>query len=663
MEFDPPKVPDTQPKRPAEPSEEEPKEVPKLREISPEKLKHILEDHKKWVESEGKEGKQADLTKATLQKVHLGEANLQEAHLFRTNLQGANLEKVLFTNASFKDATLREANFQDADLTDATGLLANQFAGANVSGAKLPDKIAKFEGLIQVEELSKGGKKLFISMLLGCVYAWLTIATTTDVALLTNSSSSPLPIIQAKIPIAGFYWTAPLILFSLFVWFHFYLQRFWQGLSNLPATFQDGQDLDEKAYPWLLNCLVRPHFTLLRKPRPPLSRLMVGISIILAWWLVPLTFVFFWLRYLPRHDWGGTGLHLALLVMAITCAIRFQHLAKLTLRGHKQESLRFKETWKTVVPYLTGLKRTWKISCTTVFTLLFVFVVSDGAINGIGTTPMEENKKFAPPAQFEKESPLGRENSVNGVGAARAWYKKIVPIALHAIGASAFADFTEQEVSTKPPNWFRDGELPRLVTGAQLKERNLRYLSASGAFLVKADLRKAILQGGDLSGAKLHKANLREAQLRKAYLRNAELQGAILFRAQLQGVNLNSANLEGAELRGAQLQGASLVGVLLTDANLDSTQLQGANLRLAQMHGANLSGAQLQGANLGIANLENAIFGEINGIRTNLRGANLSMVLSLTQDQLNEACVDDETILREGFTPPAPCPKEALSQK
>jgi hypothetical protein len=38
-------------------------------------------------------------------------------------------------------------------------------------------------------------------MLLACLYAIITIATTNDVNLLTNSASSPLPIIGAAIPV------------------------------------------------------------------------------------------------------------------------------------------------------------------------------------------------------------------------------------------------------------------------------------------------------------------------------------------------------------------------------------------------------------------------------------------------------------------------------
>jgi len=211
----------------------------------------------------------AILAKANLKEAHLAEANLQEAYLVEANLQKTNFRQANLQKASFNGAILREADLQDADLTGATGLLASQFAGTNVSGAKLPEDIAKFDGLAHIEELSKSAKKLFISMLLGCVYAWLTIATTTDVGLLTNSSSSPLPVIQAKIPIAGFYFAAPLILLSLYGWLHLYLQRLWKGLSELPAIFPDGKPLDEKVYPWLLNGFVRSHVALLKLTRSP----------------------------------------------------------------------------------------------------------------------------------------------------------------------------------------------------------------------------------------------------------------------------------------------------------------------------------------------------------------------------------------------------------
>jgi len=324
---------------PSDQPEEQTAEAPEYREISQDELREILEQHRKWVETEGKEGKRADLQGADLrearlenanlekanlqgaqlymthlenanlsqarlemavlfgahlQGAHLGgahmekadlrvanlegalvaganleEAHLEEAHLKKANLHGANLEDAHLVGANLQQAdlqqanlhsadlsdsileeakigsaSLRNANLKNANLTDVVGLLAGQLAGSNLSGAQLPnhvnDAVHKIETLTHIEEISKKASKLFISILLGCVYAWLTIFTTTDVRLFTKSTSTPLPIIQTEIRIAVFYWAAPLILLSLFIWFQLYLQRLWERMAEHPAVFPDG---------------------------------------------------------------------------------------------------------------------------------------------------------------------------------------------------------------------------------------------------------------------------------------------------------------------------------------------------------------------------------------------------------------------------------------
>jgi hypothetical protein len=82
--------------------------------------------------------------------------------------------------------------------------------------------------------------------------------------LITNSISSPLPIIQTEIPIAGFFWVTPFLLLCLYFWFHVSLQECWRSLSQMPAFFPDGKSLDEKVYPWIIEGLLRENFSLLK---------------------------------------------------------------------------------------------------------------------------------------------------------------------------------------------------------------------------------------------------------------------------------------------------------------------------------------------------------------------------------------------------------------
>ena len=609
-----------------------------LREISKEALAKILEAHRKWVESEGKEGVKADLSRANLQEADLVGANLQEANLSYANLQGANLpgganlkgadflganlkgarlsgatlHKTLLLRANLDDANLigadlsganlteaqlqgarlfavkglAEATLQNANLEGATGLLGTEFARADVTGAKLPEGIREFKLLETVAETSKNARKIFLWMLLGCAYSWLTIATTTDARLLTNSVSSPLPIIRTEIPIAWFYWAAPFALVVVYIYLHFYLRMLWEGLAGLPAIFPDGKRLDQRAYPWLLNGLVRRHFERLRKGRSLLVRLEEGTTTFLAWWSVPLTLFGFWLRHLRRHEWVGTGLQVGVLVASVALGIMFYRSAARTLRGTDPPPLAWTPLgWKT----FWRDRRTYQVAGTTLLGVL-LSVLSFGAIEG-----------------------------VLGVGPYRA-------------------DLVEAELSIKPDNWTGIGDKDELnaqiaqVKKARLLGMNLRYASAEGAFLVKADLDKADLRMAGLFGANLQGADLFSANLQGADLLYANLRGAYFVYANLQGADLENANLQEADLSDANLQGA----------NLENANLQEANFGGANLQGANLIGANLQGANLGSANLQ---------------GAYLIQTEGLTQEQLDLACGDGKTGLPPDMSV-KPCPQQ-----
>lgn len=475
----------------------------------------------------------ANFREANLQEANLWRADLQEANFGEANLQGANLQGANLQKANLGRSNLREAILQNADLSCAKGLQGGQLAGANVSGAKLPEDVAKFEeGLKVVEEASRNARKLFFAMLTACAYALLTIATTTDVRLLTNSASSPLPIIRTEIPIVWFYIVAPLILLCVYFYFHLYMQRLWEGLAELPAIFPDGRPLDKKAYPWLLTGLVRAHVFHLKENRPPLSRLQEWISVALGWWFMPVTLFFFWIRYIPRQGWFGTGLHIGLLVVAVWAGVLFYRLAVGTLSWKETELSLWKKPFKKIITYKRGVLAG--------ILGLILFLLSLGTINGVPSNVFLRND-------------------------AKTW----VPYVLEPIGLSPFANFRDKDVSTKPPNWSGKEEEITLVKGAPLRGRNLRYANAQGAFLVNADLQKA-----NLYGAKLGWANLQGAKLQ-----GAKLQEANLVAANLQKVNLTWANLQRADLNGAKLQDAILMATDLQEAKLFGANLQRADLR------------------------------------------------------------------------------------
>ena len=87
-------------------------------------------------------------------------------------------------------------------------------------------------------------------------------------------------------------------------------------------------------------------FDRLKENRPFDSYLENGVSIVLAWWVVPLTLAGFWLRYVPKHDWWGTGFHVASIAVAIYAALGFHAMARSTLRGRPPKVFRWKRPWQ-----------------------------------------------------------------------------------------------------------------------------------------------------------------------------------------------------------------------------------------------------------------------------------------------------------------------------
>lgn len=729
---------------------------PKLRKLSAEEFRSVLDDHKIWLESEGSKGKRADLSdvnlagrmhhrtyleeaklaRATLVRVNLyrgrlicadlTSANLEGAYLKGIDLQGAYLKDAILDNAdltgaklhgancegtSFKSTILEHAHFektidcngaylagadfseaklanacfhgailkraclkqaeliytdgleeaelQDANFEGVIGLKGNEFARNDITGTTLPKEIHEFKTLHVIEETSKNARSIFISMLLGCVYTLLTVATTTDAHLLTNTASSPLPIIGSAIPIVYFYWFAPIFLMMIYLYFHFYLQRLWEGMSGLPAKFPDSKRLDEHAYPWLLNGLVRRYFSILKDDRPPVAKVEEMIVILLGWWVVPATLVVLWLRYLPRHDWTGTSLHILLLMISCIVAVWFLSLAKSTLRGEKSHPEQRTRRFPIIKPI--GYFIAFGISS------VVIIYISWFGMN-IGPT-----------------------------------YSQGVFNLISFTGYTPYAKLVETDLSTKPPNWTGKNEQVELVKGVHLLGANLQYAYAYKVFLVKADLRGANLSNGSFGWADLRKAKLNNANLFWTELTGANLEEANFEQANLQSADLtltvgltpemvkkadnwmlavydrefaiklgllvshgdrfwdkrwgntfrgsdfSNTSMRGARLIGADLSEVNLQKAYLNDAILENATLVKANLREAFLQRTNLKGADLQGsslvnASLAKANLQGAI---LRG--ADFSGAFLGNCKGLTQKQLDDACGNEKTNLPTGL--------------
>ena len=582
-------------------------------------LLEILKRHEIWLSSAGHRGQRADLNNTDLQDM-----DFRGVHFRSAILEGANFTRADLRRADLFEAVLLKANLQDADLSTATGLVAGQLAGTNVSGAKLPEALSKFETLAHANDMAQSGARAFFLILLTCAYAWLTIGTTVDARLLTNSASSPLPIIQTQVPIVGFYWVAPILLFGLYVYFHYYMREYWNELALLPNIFPDGKERELKIYPWIVNNLVAAYSTHVRKASFS-SRLQSFLSILLGWGLIPLTLFGLWFRYLARHDWNATSFQIALFSLAVGIGIWSYRAMSASL------SLRI-QSFTSQLAWLVGA-----VAC------LLLVLLSYGAIDG--------EPRSWPENRLIRQVSLPMFDAEERFDLVRLW-RRLVPTIL----TCAFADFTDQSVSDRQdPKYPISGP----HSGAHLARTDLRYASGSNVFLSHSDLRHALMNGvhfpySDFTGSDLSDTILENAYFFQTIFREASFSTANLRGAYLGYTNLSKASAPNADLTNAILLNADLREADFHISNLTRASLAGADLRGARLDGAILVSAVLIGARMEGANLS----------KTRLHGADLREVSGLSQIQISQACVDATTQLPPGIEPPGsrqsetPCAEE-----
>jgi uncharacterized protein YjbI with pentapeptide repeats len=573
-------------------------------------LAEILDQHKMWVESGGESGVKADLCGVNLSHSDLTGVNLEGAFIQRANLIGADLSMANLRGSSLVQADLRDANLlgtelrganlMGANLYGAEGLWVGRLGGTNLFDAILPETIAAFDSTKAISDASKVARWFYFLILTASLACIGLIGLTTDVRLVVDASAIPWARFPKIISMTSFYLGAPLLLFILYLRFHFLLLRLWGSMSGLPAVFKDGQTL-EKDGPWYLMGLVRRHFRWMREGRSPFWVLETIVATVLAYWVVPATLFLFWLRYLVRQDFRGTLLHAFLLTLSVAAATCVPTIVARVLQPG--DLLRQKS------------KNLMRLSFTTARAALItgcaLLVFSLGVNRGL---PSDRNVA----TQHSPTSML-------------RWASE----AMQSIGYRPYAELTEATLSGPPPHGNWSEEALAAVPGAKLNEMNLRFARAYKSYLVNAKLWRANLEGAYLSEADMRGANLREAVLRDAILDRVLASKTVMVSADASRVNFT-----GADLRGADLSFATLESALLSNAKLGGASLYAVNLRNAQMLRADLSRSdmrdtKMEHAVLSFANLEQTDFSSAKLLEANMSGAQFKGTILMDADMRN----------------------------
>jgi uncharacterized protein YjbI with pentapeptide repeats len=573
-------------------------------------LAEILDQHKMWVESGGESGVKADLCGVNLAHSDLTGVNLEGAFLQRATLTGADLSMANLRGASLVQADLKEANLlgtelrganlMGANLYGAEGVWVGRLGGTNLFDAILPETIASFDSTKAISDASKIARWFYFLLLVASLACAALIGLTTDVRLIVDASAIPIAKLPKIISMTSFYMGAPLLLFILYLRFHFLLLRLWGSMSGLPAVFKDGQTL-EKDGPWYLMGLVRRHFRWMREGRSPFWVLETVVATALAYWVVPAALFMFWLRYLVRQDFRGTLLHAFLLTLSVAAATCVPTIVARVLQPG--DLLRQKSKNLLRLSFATA-----RVALITGCALL---VFSLGVNRGL---PSDRN--------------VATQHSPTSV---LRWASE----AMQSIGYRPYAELTEATLSGPPPRGNWSEEALASVPGAKLNEMNLRFARAYKAYLVNAKLWRANLEGAYLSEADLRGANLREAVLRDAILDRVLAAKTVMVSADATRVNFT-----GADLRGSDISFATLENALLSNARLAGASLYAVNLRNSQLLRADLTRADMRDikaehAIFSFATLEQTDFSSAKLVEANMTGAQFKGTILMDADLRN----------------------------
>jgi hypothetical protein len=420
----------------------------------------------------------------------------------------------------------------------------------------------------------------WLAFLLLLTYVVVTLASVSHKALLLNSPVK-LPIINADIPLVGFFQYAPALLLLVYLSLlvqHVVLARKYRKFTDAiaPYEMETGSEhpARERVHSYVFSQIAAG-------PKPNLiTKFMMQLIVYVTFSVLPLlTLLYFQIKFLPYHDVSITYWHRIAVILGFAMLILLTPLMQNTGPARRRWDIK-------VGPQAEA----WEASGTQVLLVLLLLPIVLGFSWLIATVPNEwidRRLGFVAPASVrggaEEEAKLlnplvrrivyDRLPDDNDKGWWRRWLLSYRVLVVEDTDLGADED-------------------ARVV----LRERNFRF-----ALLNRSDLHRADLAWADLRAAQLWKT------LAKGKLKDAQLQGAFLKEAQLQGAQLNSAQLQGADLSNAQLQGAELSYAKLRGADLRGAELQSADLRYAKLQGANLEGAQLQGADLEGAELEGAV--------------------------------------------------------
>ena len=436
--------------------------------------------------------------------------------------------------------------------------------------AKSPKLSEEVKGFLdEANAASDPARTAWLAFLLLLTYVVVTLASVRHKDLLLNSPVR-LPIINADIPLVGFFQYAPamllLVYLSLLVQ-HVILARKYRRFTDALAAYElkarTRHAARERVHSYVFS-------QILAGPEANrITRLMTQLIVYVTFAVLPIvTLLYFQIKFLPFHEVWITYWHRFAVILGF---------AMLILLTPIMQHAPPKRKWDI---RLGPQAEAWEASGRQVAIVLLLLPIVVGFSWLIATVPdewIDRRLGFVAPVTAW----IGAE------GEAKLLNPIVRRLVYNRIPDDGNKGWWRRWLLSYRVLIVEDTDLGTDDAKIVLRERNFRY-----AVLNRSDFHHADLTWADLRGVQLWKSSA------KGRLNDTQLQGASLKEAEFQGAQMSSAAMQGADLRGALLQGADLSYTKLQGADLRGTRLQGADLKGARLQGADLQGAQLQDADL-----------------------------------------------------------------